>query len=143
MRSLRLAAGVIALAICGCSSLFCGDDVGCSDSVAVAIPRAIPDGRVIVETKLDGVEVRNDCTVAQGSSTCTSTSADVVLVSRSATGMVVVTVLGAPKHVDVTVSHEGTVVATASFDPVYEKSQPNGESCPPTCRNATHTATLQ
>jgi hypothetical protein len=45
----------------------------------------------------------------------------------------------APANVKVTVTRDGAMVATQDFTPSYQKSQPNGPDCEPTCNSATGT----
>ncbi len=45
---------------------------------------------------------------------------------------------GEPAHVKMTIQQGGAVLHTGEFDPVYRTLQPNGPSCEPTCRQASH-----
>ena len=48
-----------------------------------------------------------------------------------------------PNQVTVTVSQDGTMLGSKSFQPTYTTSEPNGAGCPPVCTQSTSPSSMQ
>lgn len=116
-------------------------EIGCVDGVTVSITTlgGFPDGQYMIDAKMDGQLVHADCTIARASSSCTQ---GIMMVRNAMTGGLKATLPGAPAAVEVTLFFEGRGIGSDSFAPTYNTFQPNGGTCGPTCRQATHPMTI-
>jgi hypothetical protein len=101
----------------------------CDDAVDINFEPATawPDGTYEVDLKFDKKEVH--CTVRLG---WTEPCDD----DRTIANTEWVSHLGTPKRVDVTVSFEGRVLGSSTFEPRYEKISDWDRACGPPCRTA-------
>jgi hypothetical protein len=142
----QIAAIAFSLALIDCLPLDrCSGDVGCGFPLNIRIEarsgKVFPDGRYVVDGRADGAPIHVDCQFTAGSSECRAMTGGGIFQGPNGNELWV-TVDAAARHVELTVSFEGTVIASSAFDPQYQKSHPNGESCEPTCLVASATITM-
>jgi hypothetical protein len=92
--------------------------IGCVDGLSVAIPSNAQLPYTVTLQAPGVASVSVQCTSANGCGT------NVFFENQT------------PATVTVTITWQGTTL-TKQFTPVYKESQPNGEDCPPVCRQAT------
>lgn len=129
------------------SGCFACTQIGCEDQVTVeltAASGALVEGAYEVTVVADGVPETCTLTIAadcDSGSTCLQDSTCYLAYLLSGPQRVSLTVSGAPELV--TVERAGVEVGRASFSPEYEKLEPNGARCGPTCYVTTQELTIQ
>lgn len=149
-------------AVTGCSSNGTGSsgpqactEIGCGPAFHVEFKRASwPAGKVDIVVAADGTTT--NCSVTLPFASCESglqcdqanpgflveLSGCALPAAQHAITGVMWTQTG-PKQVTITVSQDGTMLGTQSFQPTYTTSQPNGPGCDPVCNQAQSPASMQ
>ena len=140
-RALEVLCLVLASAGCAAQGLRICTLAGCNSGFRiefVGMPSAPPEGRFLVEARINGHLVACSIAVTQDReavNVCqSSTGAPWVELSLQASNQYIAIQGSAPRHVQVTLSYEGRVVGETQIAPAkYEVFEPNGHECGPIC----------
>jgi hypothetical protein len=130
-------------------------EIGCGASLQIEFARASwPAGKVDIVVDADGTTT--NCSVTLPFASCDN----LVQCDNPNAGFVVETSgcalpaaqhsisglmwsVNGPKQVTITVSEDGTMLGTKTFQLTYTMSRPNGDSCDPVCNQAPTQAPMQ
>lgn len=140
-----LTVAFILLETSGCNGLgFACTDVGCNNGLEIAVAKKITpweNGKYTFAVDADGKKAT--CTVVQpfvAESDIVCSNAELFqadLVGGADQGVSALRVFAVATKISITVSRDGTQLATQDYAPTYNDVQPNGPSCDPTCHQAT------
>jgi hypothetical protein len=116
-------------------------EIGCGPSLEVSFSRASwPAGNVNIVVVADGTTT--NCSVTLPFASCDETSGCALPAAQHAVSGLLWSANG-PSQVTITVSQDGTMLGTQSFQPTYTTSEPNGAGCPPVCTQSSTPSVIQ
>ncbi len=150
LRILALLALLPFAAACSSDSTSACTMVGCQSGFTIALQAATwPAGKYSVKIVADGVEHRCEASLPIDQASPSSCDSDALMLVVSGSALPVaqqkldsVQVFPIVQDLQVTISRDGTPLATQQFVPNYKTTSPNGPECEPTCTQDSATMTL-
>lgn len=136
------------LTAAGCSVSHACTEVGCTSGFTLAFQKASTPwepGTYSVNIDADGKQITCTATLPLSATDAEPSSCSDKSVQLGVSGSALpaaehslseLSFTSMPARVKVTVTRDGMIVGDKEFTPTYEKSQPNGPDCEPTCNSA-------
>lgn len=113
-------------------------EIGCEDGFTLSLKAANADftaGEYTVTADIGGA--MESCTISIGSMVDSTCNALFIMSNQ-----IDILYGGTPASVGVVITRDGTEVHNQTYTPQYMEVQPNGEGCPPICKQASAEVTL-
>jgi len=125
----------VSMAPVSCGSEEC-TGAGCQSGLVVRFgPSLNVDGDYVVEGTVDGEAFSCSTDSVSKSAPCNS-QREIVVISDGAQLIQIAFRGSAPDRIQFVIRRDGMTLLETALEPQYQLQQPNGPSCPPTCKTA-------